>query len=112
MCLMMTLMLSSQNTNNDSIRILKPTFVKIMKDVQKCRSLRTAFDLKSQTLDTLILHNLKTIDLLTIERENVKALELQIVEREEEIKAISKKRGGWLIPSLIGLSAGLIINSL
>lgn len=90
----------------------RETLVSIIKESQKCDSLRVAYELKSKTLTQLIADNETNIS--RYETEHAKRLELQtqIDQKNKELNSWFKKPGkNWLVPALVGLAGGIILGA-
>jgi hypothetical protein len=93
----------------EKISIKKTTLISIMKESQKCDSLRVAFNSKSQLLDSLVSTNMLMFTKLEIERNARLSLQGQLNEKQDKLlKQTKKAKSGWIIPTLIGSLLGLI----
>lgn len=109
---MMTLPILSQSIKKDSVTIAKPTFANIIKEAEKCDSLYTAYQLKSNLLDTLVLQNtLIFTDLTAIQKRHAEVKTELAKAQTEQIKQARKlKNKTRLIVG--GALAGIIVGVL
>lgn len=108
----------SQNTertkvNNIPTRIVKVSTLKAMgKDLEKCDSLKVAYESKSVQLDNLITANLSMFKELENERNKRLQREKELARTNELIIKQSKKQNNNLIFGIGGISLGIILGVL
>lgn len=93
----------------EKIQIKKSTLVSIMKESQKCDSLRVAYNQKSIVLDSLTLQTISIYDKL----ENNRSERLKLENKINEInKQLQKKKRNTFTYLVSGFGAGLIVGVL
>lgn len=104
MCLTMSFPSFSQDTTK--IKVKKSTLIKIKKDLDKCDSLRVAYDNQVNTLNDLVQLNLEYYNMIEANVKIQQNLQLQL---DQSVKALrKKKRGNWILPTTIGVVGGLV----
>ena len=108
---MMSLTMLSQNTK-DSLKISRPAFALIVKDLQKCDNLKEAYIIQSN--DLINLTDSTTSQLKDIEKLQVKNefWQQQVDLQQEEITKLQKKKSNSLTWLTSGAVGGLILGIL
>ena len=101
---MMNLTSFSQNTTTTK-RVKVSTLKKIKKDLDKCDSTRVAYKLQVRTLDILVESNLRFFEQIQQHQIQQEQLQKQI---DDSVKALRKKKNNWILPTSIGVVAGLV----
>ena len=92
----------------DSIQIKTKTFDNIIKEIDKCDSLKVAYKNKSNQLDTLINTNLSIFKELDVERARRLDYEKRLEEANNKIIKTSKKQDKSLLYGAGGVALGVL----
>lgn len=96
----------------DTRTVKTETLRKIKRDLDKCDSLKVAYDLKSATLDTLVLSSLKMFEDINKEREERFELQRTLDQKTKDYTGLLKKsKRRWIVPVLIGIAGGTILGA-
>lgn len=100
--------MSFSSFSQDTIKTIKvkvSTLKEIKKEMDKCDSLRVAYNKQVLNINNLIETNLSYFR--TLQQKQARQIELQN-QLYESVKALrKKKKGNWIVPTLIGLAGGL-----
>lgn len=106
--LIQSLIAFSQVTETKEVKI---SVLKSMgKDLEKFKSLKEAYQLKSSNMDSLIDINIKLFNDLDLQQKERIKIQSQLNELNKDYLKAVKKKGGWLVPTLIGIIAGTVLG--
>jgi len=101
----------SQPTNKN--KLVPVSVLKAMgKDLEKCNKvLKPELAATNKKLDSVVIANLGIFSELKVLRIENKSYDNRLKELNQDLlKATKKKKSSWVIPSLIGLSAGIFLG--
>ena len=81
------------------------TLKKIKKDLDKCDSLRVAYDNQVSAFNILIKSNTEFLQQIQEDQKKRDILQKQL---DDSVKALRKKKNNWLLPTGIGLGVGIV----
>lgn len=80
------------------------------KDLEKCKLLKTAFDLKTANLDSLVAINIKLFNDLEEQQEMRLQLQKKLSQlNQEKEKYFKRKKRSWVVPAMC-LIGGVVIG--
>lgn len=77
----------------------------IKKDLDKCDSLKVAYDSKTLLFDNMVKRNLSLFDEIQKQQSKRELLQKQL---DQSVKALRKKKNNWLLPTAIGIVGGIV----
>lgn len=105
---MMNSMSFSQNTQKTK-QVPISTLKNIKKELDKCDSLRVAYDYQKKALADLVVSNLKFFNQYNAEVELRTQLQTDL---DESINALKRKQNNWLMPTALGVLGGFAVGVL
>lgn len=105
--LMMSFVLFSQST----IPVKVTTLKEIKKDLDKCRLLKTAFDLKTANFDSITNINITLFNDLEKAQQERLRLQQSLQDLHTELNNVEKKKKQiWIVPGLLGVVGGIVLG--
>lgn len=94
-----------QDTTTKEVKV--STLKKIKRDLDKCDSLRVAYNLQLNSFNDLINSNLEYFKKLQEEELKRKQLQEQL---DDSVKALRRKKNNWLLPTSLGIVGGVVLG--
>lgn len=103
------LILSCASFSQNTISVKRSTLISIKKDLDKCDSLKVAYQFKSALLDSLVETNFKLFDKLELERTKTVTLSADIKQVNEDLLKATKNPFGNINAFLTGGLCGAVV---